>query len=219
MKQILQEPVQLQAASRTDRGVHAFGQVVTVFSSKPLNRLSINRLLPKSLVVLSIEKVPFCFHPSLDAVEKEYHYSICYGEYQMPHDRAFSWHNPSKQLNINAMRQFASHWVGTHDFSAFCLNRKKKEVGSCVRTIKRIHFEQIGTNRLRIEVTGDSFFYKMVRALVGTLVMIGKEKIHSNPIQKVDRRAAGVTAPAHGLSLVKVTYNVDGERLLNASMR
>lgn len=210
LEQILQEPVVLQAASRTDRGVHALGQVVNFFTAKPVNLISINALLPKSLVVRTLEPMPADFHPTLDVKTKEYSYEICWGNYQLPQHRHRSWFVPTSSLDINQMQAAAELLTGTHDFSAFCLNRKKEDYDDCRRTIEQIKIESIEEKRLRITIIGHSFFYKMVRSLVGTLVEVGKGKLSLSTISRLleekDRALAGVTGPAHGLTLVKVNY-------------
>jgi tRNA pseudouridine38-40 synthase len=210
LEQILQAPVQLQAASRTDRGVHALGQVVNFFAANEVNMLSINSLLPKSIVVRSLEEMPEHFHPTLDVVSKEYCYEICYGNHQLPQHRQRSWFVPVPSLDCEAMQKAADLFVGTHDFSAFCLNRKKGEYDDCRRTIEQIKVEEIEPYRLRITIIGHSFFYKMVRCLVGTLVEVGRGKRFIADMQRLlamkDRALAGVTGPAHGLTLVQVNY-------------
>lgn len=209
LEQILQEPVQLQAASRTDRGVHALGQVVNFFTSKPLNFVSLNRLLPPSIAVLSLEEMPPDFHPTLHVLQKEYRYEICCGVYQLPQHRCSSWHVPG-ELDAAKMQQAAALLMGTHDFSSFCINRKKGEYDDCRRTMLQITVEPMGDKRLQITVVGKSFFYKLVRCIAGTLAAVGKGKINlsdvENLLRQKSRSFSGVTAPAHGLTLVKVEY-------------
>lgn len=209
LEQVLQQPIRLQAASRTDRGVHALGQVVNFFSKKKPNLISLNRLLPTTLVVRSIEEAPLDFHPTLDVISKEYRYEICYGSIQLPQFRRHSWFVPAS-LDSEKMRQAANLLTGSHDFSAFCLNRKKQEYSNCSRTLHKISIEEIGDKRLAITIVGNSFFYKMVRCLVGTLVAVGRSKISLSEIEQLlkekNRSLAGVTGPSHGLTLVKVDY-------------
>ncbi len=209
LEQILQHPVILQAASRTDRGVHALGQVVNFFSSKKVPLISLNRLLPSGLAVLSIDTMPPDFHPTLDVKSKEYRYHICYGSIQLPQNRHSSWFVPAA-LDIGKMQEAAALLIGTHDFSAFCLNRKKEQYRDCLRTIDRCQVEVIEDKRLQITIAGPAFFYKMVRCLVGTLVGVGKGKIALSDIRDLlkehNRALAGVTVPAHGLTLVKIDY-------------
>lgn len=215
LEQILQEPIDLQAASRTDRGVHAYGQVVNFFSNREslsLERLkqSLNRLLPKSMAVLSLEMVDASFHPTLDCTGKEYHYTICYGEAQIPQLRLYAWHYPYA-LDMKLMKDAAKILTGTHDFAAVCNFKKNAQYQHYVRTVTEIAFEELPQKQLRFKILGAHFLYKMVRNLVGTLLYVGRGKIAVEELLLIlssgDRTKAGVTAPAHGLSLFQVFYN------------
>ncbi|MCB1109567.1 MAG: tRNA pseudouridine(38-40) synthase TruA [Chlamydiia bacterium] len=209
LEQIYQEPFQLQAASRTDAGVHAAGQVVNFKPSKALDLdrllISLNQLLPKTIRVLALKEVDEGFHPTLDNEGKEYHYHICLGPVQSPFRRYFSWHLHTP-LDCEKMREASSYFVGTHDFAALTNFPRPEET---VRTLRRIDIFEEETG-LRIEVEGDNFLYKMVRNLVGTLVYVGQGKLTLEMAQKLlqrkDRKKAGMTAPAHGLTLHRVFY-------------
>ena len=208
LEQVLQHPVRLQAASRTDSGVHAEGQVVNFFTEKDIKRLkySCNSLLPGDIRVLELSEMPEKFHPTLDAKGKEYHYSICLGEAQLPFDRRFSWHFV-KPVDMELMRQASVFFIGKHDFSA--LTNEKKDDN--VREVYRIEIEEVSENKIRIRVAGNHFLYKMVRNIVGTLLYVGcgmlKLEDVKTLLEKGDRTAAGMTAPAHGLTLKKVYYD------------
>ncbi len=208
--QILQERFVFQAASRTDKGVHAEGQVVNCILSKPadLFRLlkAVNAVLPKDIKILSMEEASAAFHPTLDALGKEYHYHLCVGPSQLPFHRPFSWHLP-KTPDLSRVREAAKELVGTHDFTSFC-NDKSAKNPECRLT--RVELVELPGNRLKFVVSGNHFLYKMVRNLVGTLVDIGTTKLKT-PILDImkskDRTQAGMTAPAHGLILKKVLYD------------
>lgn len=214
LSRILQEKIELQAASRTDAGVHAVGQVVNFISKKAslcLKQLqiSLNSLLPKDISVLSVEEAQERFHPTLDCIGKEYHYCLCFGPAQIPHHRHFSWHYPHR-LDIEMMRQAASLLVGEKDFGAFCNFKKNSTYTSFVRNLQAIEIIELPDQRIRFEIKGNNFLYKMVRNLVGTLVYVGCGKIASEAIPDIiaskDRPQAGVTAPALGLCLYKINY-------------
>lgn len=205
IEQIVQHPISLEAASRTDSGVHARGQVVT-FTSNPLptNKLhaSLNRLLPQDISILSLETATQKFHPSLNAKEKIYIYTIHNSPIPSPFLRRSAWHIP-QQLDLNKMRIAATHLIGTHDFRSFTSDT----YDNYTRTITSIHIEHIDTT-LTIRVTGTSFLYKMVRNIVGTLVEIGRGKRTdiSYILASQSRIHAGVCAPPHGLELKAVLY-------------
>ena len=203
---------QLQAASRTDAGVHARGQVINFMNEesdiKKVER-GLNALLPEDIAILNAEIAHDAFHPTLDAKGKEYCYEICYGNVQQPFHRYTSWHVPHT-LSIPAMQEAAKKLIGTHDFSAFC-NERSLLKGESVRTLYAIEFSLLEGERLRIALRGNHFLYKMVRNLVGTLIRVGQNKLLPKEVAEIlqskDRRSAGVTAPAHGLCLNKVFYD------------
>jgi tRNA pseudouridine38-40 synthase len=214
LSQILQEDVALQAASRTDAGVHAAGQVVNLIvphESACLQKLKIglNGLLPKDIVVMEAEEVLENFHPTLDCKAKEYHYSLCYASAPIPLYRHCIWHYPYA-LDIAAIRQAAKLLTGEYDFRAFCNSRKEIVYSDYVRRVESITIVELEDKCLRFEIRGNNFLYKMVRNLVGTLVYAGCGKIDVEAIPAIleakDRTQAGVTAPAHGLSLHRVYY-------------
>lgn len=212
LQKILQHEVKLQAASRTDAGVHAQGQVVNFILQKPydLNRLKfiLNCLLPKDIAILSIEEMPIDFHPTLDTKKKEYSYQICYGNIQLPFYRTISWHFPYL-LDIDTMQRSSQHLLGSHDFSAFC-NERKLWDRNPICQIETIEISVLAADRLKIVMTGDHFLFRMARNLVGTLAYVGCGKLNADQIPFIlrnkDRNAAGVTAPAHGLTLNRVFY-------------
>ena len=202
---VTQEPTAVAAASRTDRGVHAMGQIVQFALREqwePAKLLAaLNGVLPCDIRMLHIERKEF--HPTLDAVQKEYFYKVSTEEVQDPHDRLFSWHvyYPIDDYKIKKGCQELS---GTHDFSAFC-NYKKEGRGNPV-----CHLESILFDGTAFHIRGDRFLYKMVRNLVGTLIYIGAGKLGSAKeiLSSKDRKRAGITAPAHGLYLHQVFYPV-----------
>ncbi len=210
LEQLLQEPIQLQAASRTDRGVHAQGQVVNFFTHKnPPKKISLNRLLPNTIKVLEVKVMHHDFHPSLDAKAKLYTYALCWGELQLPIHRLYAWHVPYS-LDIGEMERAACHFIGEHDFSAFCKSHPSVQYAHTRRKIDSIEMEKQEPNQLKIAICGNRFLYKMVRTVVGTLVLVGRGKLKSGEIPKIiasqARAKAGQTAPAHGLTLQEIYF-------------
>jgi len=215
LQQILQHPVKLQAASRTDAGVHAQGQVVNFTTTKPICvgvlQHSLNGMLPKEISVLKAKEMPEEFHPTLSCIKKTYAYRICYGPWQLPFHRHTSWHFPYP-LSLEQMRKAAAHLIGTHDFSTFCNDRALWDRDP-VCHIESIAVVEEMSERIRIEITGDHFLYKMARNIAGTLAYVGCGKIDPDQIPAIlanqDRTLAGMTAPAHGLTLKQVYYSDD----------
>ncbi len=214
LSRILQEKIHLQAASRTDSNVHAEGQSVNFYTKKDslsLEKLlqGINALLPPSIVALSIQEKPLSFHPTLDSQGKEYQYFICNTPYQNPKHRFFSWH-VKIPLELDAMKEASKHLLGTHDFSAFCNQRSLLIDKDPTCTLYSIKIDLLDPERLRFSIIGNRFLYKMMRNLVGTLIYVGQGKITPQEIKEIilqkKRALAGVTAPAHGLHLIRVLY-------------
>jgi tRNA pseudouridine38-40 synthase len=214
LEQILQEKIVLQAASRTDAGVHAEGQIVQFFTKKEnihLSRLkhSLNRQLPPTIRILHLEKMELSFHPTLDARGKEYHYQVFNGEILPPKLRSYAWHIFEK-LDIEKMQQALPFFLGSHDFSSFCNQRRGIENIDKTTEIFHISIQPFSTGIIQIIIAGNKFLFKMVRNIVGTLVFVGKGKISPHDIdfliKKKERASAGMTAPAHGLTLMHVFY-------------
>lgn len=214
LEQVLRHPIVLQAASRTDAGVHAHGQVVNFFCEKEEINLcklshSLNALLDHDIRVVKADIERDSFHPTLDCTHKEYRYRLCYAPTQYPHERHHTWHFPYP-LDIEAMENAAKQLIGTHDFKAFCNDRKNLNYSSTVRTINAITIVPDDHQQLTIIVNGNSFLYKMVRNIVGTLAYVGAGKLSAEDIplllQNKKRTEAGITAPAHGLTLHQLYY-------------
>lgn len=213
LQQILQHEVNLQAASRTDAGVHAEGQVVNFTTQKPIELPSLqhrlNCLLPKDIAIISAERMADDFHPTLSCTKKEYGYHLCYGFAQTPFLRATSWHFPYP-LDFTQMQRAVHHLTGTHDFSSFC-NERPLWDRDPVCTLEKIEIIPLPQQQqLQISIIGDHFLYKMVRNLAGTLAYVGCGKLKADQLPSIlagkDRTLAGVTAPAHGLILKRVFF-------------
>lgn len=212
--QILQEEISLQAASRTDSGVHARGQIINFLTAKQLSNphaflVGVNSLLPDGISVMAVDEVPLSFHPTLNALGKEYRYYICNDTAQFPEFRNTSWHCPHR-LNLEAINQASAHFVGTFDFAAFCNVKKNEAYSDTVRTVHAVTISEIQNSRLCITIRGNKFLYKMVRNIVGTLVYVGRGKLNVSDVKMLlsrgSREEAGMTAPAHGLFLHQVNY-------------
>ena len=205
------ENVHVTGASRTDAGVHAYGNVA-VFDTEstiPGDRFTfaLNRFLPDSIVIQDSWEVSSDFHPRHCNTRKTYEYRILNTAVPLPQKRNFTWH-VTGSIDIEKMKEAAAYIVGEHDFKSFC--QTGAQVESTVRTIYSVEVEEQGENDLVIRVCGNGFLYNMVRIIAGTLLDIGQGKRDPMDIftilESKDRSAAGPTAPAHGLTLVKYEF-------------
>ena len=202
------------ASGRTDAGVHALGQVLSLRSHSQLNcqifKRALNATLPRDIAVLEVSEAPHGFHAIRDAVRKRYRYQIQNSSVPDVFTRKYSWHLPTP-LDVDRMRRASCELLGTHDFQSF--ETAGAERRSSVRTV---HDIEVNTNdqkdgrRIEIEVEANGFLYNMVRTIVGSLVEVGRGKQPEAWLAQVldakDRRQAGPTAPPQGLVLVNVTY-------------
>ncbi len=197
-------------ASRTDSGVHAMGQVATFFPQtvrKPEQWAAIlNFHLPRSVRILSAQEVPPDFNPQKDAVEKEYEYVVLNRHGQSALNTRV-YYVPSK-INWQRVREAIPQYLGTHDYIAF--QGAKAELRTTVRTVTDFHLFERGDGLFAFRTRGNGFLKQMVRTMVGTLVEIGLGKRDIGDIERIlasrDRREAGHTAPAGGLTLIRVYY-------------
>ena len=204
-------PVTVHGAGRTDAGVHALGQVASVHLTcthdvTTLTR-ALNAQLPEDVRVLAIEEMSADFHARFNARSKTYRYQIRHGTIADPFERAYVWHMPER-LDVDGMSRGASAVVGRHDFAAF------QSIGSPTRDSVRTVTRSVITDadgRLTYEIAGDGFLRYMVRAIVGTLVEIGRgfrePESMASLLRGSARGDAGPTAPPHGLFLVRVDYH------------
>ncbi len=207
---IAKEQIPVMAASRTDAGVHAYGQVIgfKMKSGIPLEKLSLamNGLLPTDIRIKEAREVDQDFHPRFQAIGKIYNYYLDNRNIQSVFQRNYAYHIPIK-LDISNMKKSSKYLIGTNDFSSFRASGCSAK--SPVRTLKRIDVEK-KDDFIRLEFEGDGFLYNMVRILTGTLVYAGMNKFTSLDVRDIldaqDRTLAGPTVPAHGLYLVKVFY-------------
>lgn len=210
LAKILGARVRVQAAGRTDAGVHALAMpaVFRTDAAMPIRAFvdGLNSHLPEDIAVQSADEVPADFRVIGDARDKTYRYTIYNARLRSPLHRRTTWHVPVP-LDIGAMRRAAAHFVGEHDFAAF-----RGQNCTAVTSRRRIDAVEIGHEPplITIDVTGGGFLKHMVRIMAGTLVDIGRHRFAPDHIAlllaRPDRRLGGVTAPPQGLCLLNVRY-------------
>ena len=209
-KSIAQTEISVTGAGRTDAGVHALGQVASCHADKDLPpkhwTRALNAVLPKDICIVSTEVVPEAFHARYSAQSKIYEYRILNRRARSALARERAWHIRSP-LDVPAMCNAASFLIGQHDFSSFQGHPTDTEDPCC--NLMRLDITKT-RHIVRITVHADRFLKQMIRAIVGTLVEVGQGRRSPESIKDMldarDRRAAGYTAPAHGLYLVRVEY-------------
>ncbi|MEO8071031.1 MAG: tRNA pseudouridine(38-40) synthase TruA [Acidobacteriota bacterium] len=197
-------------AGRTDAGVHALAQIasVQVDFAVPVAAVgrALNVRLPVDIRVLDVADAAPRFHAQFDAKGKCYRYRMATARVQSPFGRWFAWHAPEPR-DVAAMREGAARLLGRHDFLSFQASGSASV--DSVRTIERIDVVQ-EDDAIVIEVEGEGFLRHMVRIIVGTLSEVGSGRRRPDGMTAVlearNRRAAGLTAPACGLTLVRVRY-------------
>lgn len=204
------ENIETIGASRTDAGVHALGNVA-VFDTEmrmPGDKFSfaLNQRLPEDIRIQKSEEVDADFHPRYVKSQKTYEYRILNCRFPIPTERFYS-HFTYIPLDVDKMKEAASYLIGEHDFKSFC--GTGAQVKTTVRTVKEIQIEKSG-DRITICITGEGFLYNMVRIIAGTLMDIGGGLYPPEKMKEIleakDRKKAGPTAPARGLTLMKIQY-------------
>lgn len=208
LERILGHRPRLSVAGRTDAGVHAEGQVVSLEADTDPGRLqrTLNGMLGPEIAVRRAGRAPAGFEARRSATARAYRYRIRVGEVPDPFTARFEWHRPGR-YGLGSMRRAAGHLVGEHDFASFC--RVPADGGSTVRTLERLSVRRAG-EVLEVGARAGGFLHQMVRSLVGTLAAVGDGRLEAGSMPEVlaarDRSAAGPVAPPHGLTLVSVHY-------------
>src|SRR6266545_210975 len=204
-------PVRVHGAGRTDAGVHALAQCAHTDIAKILLparwTVALNALLPPAIRVLRCQYVSNNFHARLSAKGKIYRYRIWCAPVLPPFEYSRAWHVPHP-LDLEALKEAAKHFVGTHDFAHFAANRGKPEK-STIRTIYSVRIRQKAAC-ITIDFYGDGFLYKMVRLIVGSLVKCALGKMRTEVVvaqlESGQLGPARFAAPAEGLFLIRVRY-------------
>lgn len=210
LTELLKEPVQVIGASRTDSGVHAYGNIAVfdTHARMPGDKFSyaLNQRLPEDIRIRASREVPLSFHPRKTESVKTYEYRILNEEFPNPVKRLYS-HFTYLPLDEKKMNEGAKFLIGEHDFKSFC--SVNAQVESTVRTIYSCEVQRVGTE-LVIQISGGGFLYNMVRIIAGTLMEMGNGKYPPEAMADIlkvkERTAAGPTAPARGLTLISYEF-------------
>ena len=210
IEKLTQEKVVLYGAGRTDAGVHAIAQVANFYTNSniPAHAFAkaLNTKLPRDIVIKESCEVPMDFHAQFSAKFKCYSYRIYHSKVRPAIGRQY-FHWIWYELNLNDMRKAAEYLKGTHDFSSFEASNSPRK--SSIRTVNYIDI-LTQSCYIKILIEADGFLYKMVRNIVGTLILVGKGDLQPSEIPLIlkskDRNRSGPTAPAKGLFLEYIIY-------------
>jgi tRNA pseudouridine38-40 synthase len=206
---VCNEPVRIAGAGRTDTGVHAIGQVMSFRTASALDGSKlgrgVNALLPSDIAISALEPCGDDFHARFSATGRTYEYRLRIGPDRDPLER-WALHHPAA-LRLDAMREASGALIGRADFAAFATG---EAASGMVRTVRTAEWTREG-DLIRFEIEADAFLRGMGRAIVGTLLWVGRGKIGVERFGEIlrsrDRTQAGPSAPARGLCLTRVAYD------------
>ena len=224
LETFMRRPVELTCAGRTDAGVHAIAQHVSMPASEdelaiPRRRWmrAMSALFPEDVSLVEVYHAAPGFSARFDARSRTYTYRIATGEVRPLLTRSYVWWLRSP-LDVPAMEEAAQVLVGEHDFKSFCKAVSAEGKPTC-RRVDEVSFErqvQLGEESLAFTITGNAFLHSMVRTIVGSLVEVGAHRREpawlGQALEACDRAAAGPTAPAKGLCFMDVSYDEDALR-------
>lgn len=206
LEKMLGKAPRLSVAGRTDAGVHARGQVVSLRTGDDPLRIQrgLNGMLAPEVVAWRAERAPEGFDARRSARAREYRYRVWTAEWPDPFRDRYVWHLP-QALRLGEMRRAARWLEGEHDFASFC----RAGSGTTVRRLHRVAIRREG-DLVEFRLRGNAFLHQMVRSIVGTLVDVGRGRKEAESMAEVlaarSRRLAGHPAPARGLTLERVLY-------------
>lgn len=209
MGTLLRRPVEVVGAGRTDTGVHALRMVAHFDWMQPLDggqlAYKLNKLLPRDIAVQSVEPVGDEMHARFSAVSRTYHYYLHLHKDPFLQGRSWQVYGP---MDFGAMNEAALLLLGLHDFTSFSKLHTDTKTNDC--TVTEARWDELSHGQWRFTITANRFLRNMVRAIVGTLVEVGRGRMSLEGfgcvIGQKDRCRAGESVPAHGLYLVDVRY-------------
>lgn len=213
-QQFTGETLRITGSGRTDSGVHALGQVASLVTESAMPekaiRLALNAHLPEQITVRDVQPAPDGFNAISDAISKTYRYWIQVGRVRNPFLARRCWYIP-RELDCQLMQAAAEHMVGKLDFASMQTTGAPRK--TTVRHVTRLEVDERsfdGFPGIEVQVSADGFLYNMVRNIVGTLADVGRGRTAPEQIADIlearDRAAAGPTAPAAGLTMLRVEY-------------
>lgn len=216
IEKVVRQRVELTCAGRTDRGVHAWGQVVSLDVPAATDLEALHRSLLKlcgpAVVVREVAEAAADFDARFRARSRTYRYTVLNRSVPDPFLARTAWHVPQR-LEPRLLTLACDPFLGEHDFSAFCRRPKPAADGqppSLVRRVLRAGWTDLGEGVLRFEITATAFCHQMVRSVVGTVVAAGHGQLHAGDILGIlrsgDRAEAAPIAPPQGLCLWHVDY-------------
>lgn len=202
--------VEVIGASRTDSGVHAYGNVAVFDTDMRMAAdkfaFALNQRLPDDIRIQYSDEVGLNWHPRKQNCVKTYTYRILNRKIDIPTERLYA-HFCYFRLDVGKMREATGYFVGTHDFVSLC--SQKTQASSTIRTIYSLDILQ-DEDMITIVVRGDGFLYNMIRILAGTLIKVGMGVYPPEHVAEIlagkNRKLAGQTMPAKGLTLVEIEY-------------
>jgi tRNA pseudouridine38-40 synthase len=212
LSMLLKENIELTGCGRTDTGVNAKNYIAhfdshcaDLIENKKHWIYKFNTVLPQTVAIHNIQKVKDAAHARFDATQRIYYYYLSRGK--DPFKEAFCWYVYG-DLDFELMNKAAATLLEYEDFTSFSKLNTQNKTNIC--KITKAVWHQSGVNEWRFTISADRFLRGMVRAIVGTLVMVGRNKITVNDFRKVieakDRKVAGNNAPANALFLVNIKY-------------
>ena len=208
---LLQESIEVSGCGRTDTGVHARNFYANFNCNTDLTEnpqhwvYKLNTVLPSDISVFSIQKVKEDAHARFDATARTYHYYI--HQHKNPFMENFSWYQYGP-IDFELMNKAAEILLDTKDFTSFSKLHTQVKTNICF--VSEASWMQISENEWCFVITADRFLRNMVRAIVGTLLLVGRKKITLDDFKKIisekKRTEAGMSAPAHGLFLAEIQY-------------
>jgi len=214
LRKILKEKITLIGSGRTDSGVHARAQIANFKTKRTGSRPglelvnALNGNLPEDISIVGAKKVPSKFHSRFDAKGKIYRYTILNSRIDDPFTKNY-YHKVRYKLDVPLVKKETKVLIGRHDFKSFQAKSALSKIKNTVRTVKRISVKK-EKDLIYIDIEANGFLHNMARNIAGTLIEIGRGYLPAGSMRKIlsagDRTKAGPTAPARGLTLIKVKY-------------